>query len=251
MEFLGTWEISVIGAEADWPQRVVVCGSAEVVLPGRVGHRQVITGDRWQLRTEHDSGAGWRPNARTESDPPQRRGNRIVRTVRSKDRDWAGDHIPDDLILKLEGRRRAVTLPAVDLSPAPDGGWLLTVQVRSDGAESLGFSTGLRICAAGRADLAAAGAVVVDDWPVGSAQERIGDLSILPPLPPGELAAVQFLLEATRAPSRLPGFDLVNAENQVVLQQVDSPVQEAHEAPRQLPRAAVQGRVAGASFPSR
>lgn len=101
LSFRGSWQLTVIGADACWPQRVVVNSDTVMVIPGRVGEVATVAGDLWWLTVEHDPGDGWRPNVRTLSGGVHVRAGRMTRLVRSKDGDRPGGRRPNDLKLAL------------------------------------------------------------------------------------------------------------------------------------------------------
>jgi hypothetical protein len=55
----GSWRVRVVRKDSDWAQRVVITGSASVVIPGQVGESAEVQGERWRLTIEHNFGGGW------------------------------------------------------------------------------------------------------------------------------------------------------------------------------------------------
>lgn len=105
----GPCRITVVGVDADWPQRVVVSirRGATVVVPGTVGASELIddsgSGHGWDLAVEHQYEGVWRPNVRavlgkwTELDGVR------SQLIRSKDHDWAGrDNRERNLVIRID-----------------------------------------------------------------------------------------------------------------------------------------------------
>jgi hypothetical protein len=61
----GSWRVRVMRKDSDWVHRVVITGSASVVIPGRVGESAEVQGERWRLTIERPRGShGLGPRAR-------------------------------------------------------------------------------------------------------------------------------------------------------------------------------------------
>src|SRR3954462_9860018 len=98
----GTWRVTVVRKDSDWPQRVVISGAAQGTIPGMVGASGTVNGGDWHLTVEHDPGGGGRQGEFVQAGPVGERDGRVIRTLVSKDRYWPGDSDPDDLVLRLE-----------------------------------------------------------------------------------------------------------------------------------------------------
>jgi hypothetical protein len=217
MEYRGTWQFTVIEVNADWQQRIVITGAARLVIPGTLGHVQTISGtgaDQWTMRFEHNFGDGWRPNARVVPEPYGRHGNRITRVIRSKDHDWPGDRVPNDMVVHLEGARtrlllaapRAVRPPApVEALVASRSEWVLGVDAYNLGPEPFGYDLALAISPAGQAALATCGVFPVDGDDAG--QEMFDGAVCLPPLVAGGMSTARFPMRSDGTGTHLPAVE--------------------------------------------
>jgi hypothetical protein len=171
----GAWRVTVVHKRSHWPQRVVSEGAENPVLPGVVGASVTMSGDDWQLAVDHDAGGGWQ-----RSEYVQAVGTGDGLLIVSKDRYWAGDSQPDDLVLRLNHVGRLFEVmgaPEVDSSS-------LSVTVRNTSYRAFGYDLVLDVTDAGRAALAAAG-VELDD--TGFPAEG----QTLPPLEVGEQCVIR------------------------------------------------------------
>jgi len=59
--FRGLWQIEIVGSEAGFPQRIIVCGSdgADGAHQGQLGASFPVDGDEWSLSIEHNDGSAW------------------------------------------------------------------------------------------------------------------------------------------------------------------------------------------------
>ncbi len=189
----GTWRVTVVRKDSDWPQRVVFDGARCGVLPGVVGASATVGGDAWRLTVEHDPGCGWRPSSHVAAGPVGERDGRAARTVVSKDHYWRGDSHPDDLVLRLEHVGAAFEVVGVAVE---SGDPYLAVTVRNSGHEAFDYDTALDVTNAGRTALAALGMVVDETWEPESlratGQEAYGRAAGVPPLGVGERCVVRF-----------------------------------------------------------
>jgi hypothetical protein len=217
VDYRGSWQLTVIEVDADWQQRIVVTGAAQLVIPGLRGHVQTISGtgaDRWRMRFEHNWGDGWRPNTRVVEEPPERHGGRITRLIRSKDRDWPGDRVPNDMVVYLEGACTRLLLAAprgvqppepVEALVASRGEWVLGVDAQNLGPEPFSYDLALAISPAGRAALAMYGVSPVAGRDVG--QEMIDGAVCLPPLVEGGMFTARFPMRSDGTGTRLPAVE--------------------------------------------
>ncbi|MFD3944648.1 hypothetical protein [Streptomyces sp. NPDC058579] len=119
----GPSRITVIGVDADWPQRAVVLpagGGRRIVIPGVVGESVDIGAAGCHMNLEHQYQGSWRPNVRTLQGRWDRQGGIEVQVIRSKDHDWSHDRVENDLVLRIE---RLVQAPdtAAAAAQAPSG----------------------------------------------------------------------------------------------------------------------------------
>ncbi|MFI8828936.1 hypothetical protein [Streptomyces sp. NPDC053431] len=103
----GPCRITVIGVDADWPQRAVVTVSgargARIEIPGEVGAVRHVDAPSWHLEVEHLYEGRWRPNIRAVRSRWETVGGVRTQTVTSKDVDWPGGNRHErNLVLRLE-----------------------------------------------------------------------------------------------------------------------------------------------------
>ncbi|MFJ3903003.1 hypothetical protein [Streptomyces sp. NPDC090025] len=102
----GPCRITVIGVDADYPQRAVVTvrgpGGARTVIPGTVGAVAFVDAPSWDLDLEHEFEGRWRPNVRAVTSRWSEVGGIRTQTVRSKDVDQPRDRRERNLVLRLE-----------------------------------------------------------------------------------------------------------------------------------------------------
>jgi hypothetical protein len=227
LRFQGTWRLSVVRVIADWPQRVIVSGSVDGVIPGRVGESRTISGGDWQLRFECNPGTGWQPDCRVMVGEPERTGNRVAQLIRCKDVDWRGDKTPNDLVLLLDADRYAVRIQSPSATQLPGrraetvdnvlrkrGEWVIGVDVTNTGPEPLAYDMLLDLSDATRAALQARG-VRVNEAASRVLQDQYGqetDVSgavRLPPLRNGATTRVHFLADSAGAGGILPDLEFV------------------------------------------
>ncbi|GAA4881365.1 hypothetical protein [Kitasatospora terrestris] len=90
----GPCRITVVGVDADWPQRIVVeiRRGETVVIPGTVGASELIDdsacGRGWDLSLEHEYDGAWRPNVRATQGRWADVDGVRSQLVWSKDHDW-------------------------------------------------------------------------------------------------------------------------------------------------------------------
>ena len=165
--YRGAWRLRVIGSEAMCPQRVLIDGAAEHVIPGQVDQAQVITGKQWRLRAEYHDGSGWRRSAQLTQETEHGADGSAVHVILIKHK-FAIDHVVDDLVLRLE----RVVGPPVTVAGATGPGSVVTraghkmlaVTVTNTGEQDVGGELTLEISAAGRRVLAEHGVEVRDEW---------------------------------------------------------------------------------------
>jgi hypothetical protein len=227
LRFQGTWRLSVLRVIADWPQRIVVSGSMNAEIPGRVGETRTISGGDWQLRFECNPGGGWQPDCRVMVGEPERTGNRVAQLIRCKDVDWRGDKTPNDLVILLDADRFAVRIQSPSASQLPGrnaesvdavlhkrGEWVIGVDVTNTGPEPLVYDMLLDLSDATRAALQARGVHVNEAAPrvlqehYGQETEVSGAVR-LPPLRNGATTRVHFLTDSAGAGGILPELEFV------------------------------------------
>jgi hypothetical protein len=227
LRFQGTWRLNVVRVIADWPQRILVSGSTQGEIPGRVGESRTISGSDWQLRFECNPGGGWQPDVRVMVGEPERTGNRVAQLIRCKDVDWRGDKTPNDLVLLLDADRFAVRIQSPSASQGPgrraepvdavlrkQGEWVIGVDVTNVGPEPLEYDMLLDLSDSTRAALQARG-VLVNEAPSRVLQEHYGQETDtsgavrLPPLRHGATTRVHFLADSAGAGGLLPDLEFV------------------------------------------
>ena len=122
--FQGRWRITVIGVEAEWPQRAVVrTRNGTTVIPGTLNASHQVDADTWQLSLEHEFNGDWRPNVRALMSAVTDNGGTETQLIRSKDRDWRHDKRERNLVLRLErlGARRDEPVTEARRSTLPRG----------------------------------------------------------------------------------------------------------------------------------
>jgi hypothetical protein len=231
LSYHGSWTITVVRKISYWPQRLVVGGAVSGVIPVEVGRSVVVDAPYWTLTFEHDDGSGWRTNQRVLPGPLRDDGARASQTIASKDRYWAGDADPNDVVVRLEragGDFAVIGQPfAADrdsLAPVGDGAFvqsdelqLLGVTIRNTSHQAFDHGSALDISAAGRSALAEHGLVVVDDWSpavLSHTRQEVFDQAVgLPPLAVGDEATVYFQVDTSGARPGTPDveFMLVDA----------------------------------------
>ncbi|MEU4077874.1 hypothetical protein DEJ45_01110 [Streptomyces venezuelae] len=103
----GPCRITVVGLDADWPQRAVVTVSgargARIEIPGEVGTVRHVDAPSWHLEVEHQYEGTWRPNVRAVRTRWETVDGVRTQTITSKDVDWPGrvQH-QRNLVLRLE-----------------------------------------------------------------------------------------------------------------------------------------------------
>ncbi|MFE0699697.1 hypothetical protein [Streptomyces sp. NPDC058872] len=103
----GPCRITVIGVDADWPQRAVVtvagARGARIEIPGEVGTVRHVEAPSWHLEVEHLYEGRWRPNIRAVRTRWEAVDGVRTQTITSKDVDWPG-HVQHErnLVLRLE-----------------------------------------------------------------------------------------------------------------------------------------------------
>jgi hypothetical protein len=221
----GSWHVRVVAKDSDWPQRVVITGSMNAVIPGVVGASATVGRESWDLAIEHDPGGGWRPSAYVQAGPVKESDGRPGLTVVSKDHYWAGDGTPNDLVLKLAhvGKIFEVTgLPeivddshgGVRSGTVADGRPFLAITVRNTGYRAFDYDTVLDITDAGRDALSRCGVVVDETWDPEAlrvtGQEAFGRAAGVRPLDVGEQGAVYFPVDVgTAAPGAAADVEVV------------------------------------------
>ena len=208
----GKWQVHVVGKESCWPQRVVIRGSANLVIPGVVGQSATVSGKRSYLTIEHQPDGQWRPNAMVRGLPARVQAGRTTMTVVTKDHYWEGDADPDDLVLELVQLTGAGGFGVVGLGGTDESLHVvglgspavryLAAEIQNQGGEPFGYDTVLGISSAGSLALSGRG-ISLRDWDQAARratdQETAGGGVIVPPLRPGERATVYFPVDSSGA----------------------------------------------------
>lgn len=204
----GTWRVTVVRKDSDWPQRLVITGSVHDPIPGVVGESGTVNGGDWHLTVEHDLGSGWRQSEYVQAGPVSEHDGRATQTVASKDHYWRGDSDPNDLVLRLEhvGARFEVTgSPQLVDDFGPGDARYLAVTVRNTGYRAFDYDTVLDVTDRGRDALARQGLVVAESWTPealrATGQEAFGRGAGVRPLETGAEAVVYFPVRLDTVPS--------------------------------------------------
>ncbi|MFB7864641.1 hypothetical protein [Streptomyces sp. NPDC056069] len=120
----GPCRITVIGLDADWPQRAVVTVSgargARIEIPGEVGTVRHVDAPSWHLEVEHLHEGRWRPNIRAIRSRWETVGGVRTQTITSKDVDWPGGNRHErNLVLRLERVGEEAERPREPVRVAP------------------------------------------------------------------------------------------------------------------------------------
>ncbi|MFF0205175.1 hypothetical protein [Streptomyces sp. NPDC005017] len=120
----GPCRITVIGLDADWPQRAVITVSgargARIEVPGEVGTVRHVDAPSWHLEVEHLYEGRWRPNVRAVRSRWETVGGVRTQTVTSKDVDWPGGNQHErNLVLRLERVGEEAERPRETVREAP------------------------------------------------------------------------------------------------------------------------------------
>ncbi|MFE2012647.1 hypothetical protein [Streptomyces sp. NPDC059491] len=120
----GPCRITVIGLDADWPQRAVVTVSGargtRIEVPGEVGAVRHVDAPSWHLEVEHLHEGRWRPNIRAVRSRWETVGGVRTQTITSKDVDWPGGNRHErNLVLRLERVGEEAERPRETVRQAP------------------------------------------------------------------------------------------------------------------------------------
>ena len=120
----GPCRITVIGLDADWPQRAVVTVSgargARIEIPGEVGTVRHVDAPSWHLDVEHLYEGRWRPNVRAVRTRWETVDGVRTQTITSKDVDWPGRVRQErNLVLRLERIGEEAERPREAVREAP------------------------------------------------------------------------------------------------------------------------------------
>ena len=128
--YQGRWQVSVIGKDSAWPQRVVITGASTGggLLSGVIGASQIVDGNNWSLSIEHNDGSGWKVNEGILPGPLQEIGADMLQDIQSKDHYTPSDTVPNDLVVRV---RKVGPMFKISVRPyAVDG---QTLMMLSDG----------------------------------------------------------------------------------------------------------------------
>ncbi|MFE2472638.1 hypothetical protein [Streptomyces mirabilis] len=102
--FQGAYRITVVGAQAAWPQRVVVTmrGGRTVLIPGVIGASETVDAPAWELELEHYYQGCWHPNVRAVIGKWQTTEAGRSRTIHSRDRESSSGGTERSLVLRLD-----------------------------------------------------------------------------------------------------------------------------------------------------
>jgi len=229
VEYQGLWQVTVIGKDSSWDQRVVIAGASagSAFVQGLVGTSQTVDGDRWTLTIQHNDGSGWAENEGVLPDPMQENGAQMIQVVRSKDHYTPGDTDPNDLVVSVEKRGPMFDLPirpyAVDAQTlvmlgdgtfvAINGAQYMGVGIANIWGEAFGDERLLDISDLGRATLATFGIQVLDAWSpaalMATQQSVVGRAIRIPALNIGDRVTVYFQVDASRARRGKPEVEFV------------------------------------------
>jgi hypothetical protein len=211
----GRWLVQVVRKDSAWPQRVVITGSASMIIPGVVGQSAEVAGKRWALSIEHQRDGAWLESAFIDSQVQAGQGGPTTKLIHSKDHYWHGDYDPNDLVLKLDyvpavaGFRVTGSVHAVNggLGPVrggfadPQAEYLAAV-VANAGDETFAYDAAVDISGSGRDALARRGVQVLAWSPQSeraTGQETFGRAVGIPPLRPGQGMTVYFPVDGSSA----------------------------------------------------
>jgi hypothetical protein len=228
--YQGRWQITVIGKDSAWDQRVVITGASSGggVIAGVVGTTQLVDGEQWNLTIEHNDGThGWQENAAVLPDPLLENGARLSQVVRSKDAYTPTDTDPNDLVIRVdkigpmfEVTVRPFAVDAESLLMLSDGVFLginglqyMGVEIKNTWGEAFGDELLFDISDVGRATLASFGILVLDAWTPAAlmaTQQTVQGRAIrIPPLEIGKKTTVYFLVDASGARRGKPPVEFV------------------------------------------
>lgn len=227
--YRGRWQISVIGKDSGWDQRVVITGASSGggVIPGVIGASQIVDGDQWSLTIEHNDGSGWRENEGVLPDPMQEIGAEMRQVVRSKDHYTPGDDDPNDLVILVnkvgpmfELTVRPYAVDAQSLLMLSDGIFVgingiqyMGVEIKNTWGEAFEDEILFDISDMGRATLASFGIFVIDAWTseaLMATQQTISGRAIrIPSIEVGKTTTVYFQVDASAARRGKPDVEFV------------------------------------------
>jgi hypothetical protein len=227
--YQGHWQVSVIGKDSNWDQRVVISGASigTGTIPGVVGASQLVDGDSWTLNIEHNDGSGWAVNEGVLPDAMQEIGADMTQIVRSKDHYTPGDTDPNDLVVQVDKIGPMFALPvrpyAVDASTLlmlSDGVFIgihgmqfMGVDVKNTWGEAFGDEVLFDISDLGRATLGSFGITVLDSWSASALQATqqtvVGRTIKIPPIGIGKTTTVYFQVDASNAHRGKPDVQFV------------------------------------------
>jgi hypothetical protein len=227
--YQGRWQITVIGKDSAWEQRVVISGAdaGSGTLPGVVGSSRLVDGATWTLDIQHNDGSGWKQNEAVLPDPMQEIGADMLQVVRSKDHFTPGDADPNDLVVRVDKVGPMFELPvrpyAVDAEAlvmlgdgvfvGVNGLQLMGVDIRNTWGEAYEDELLFDISDIGRATLATFGIVVVDTWSpallMATQQTVVGRAIRIDPIAIGQTTTVYFQVNAINARRGKPDVDFV------------------------------------------
>ena len=270
----GSWRVRVMRKDSDWVQRVVITGSASVVIPGQVGESAEVHGERWRLTIEHNSGSGWTESAYVQAEPVRRRAGRATQLVMSKDHYWAGDSDPNDLVLMLEELAETGMFSVdgqpygVDDSLRPLGSHglgdprarFMAVRVRNTSYKPYGYDARLVVSDAGRRALAGHG-ILVEGWTPATVratgQDIFGSAVSVPPLGVGQHAIVYFPVDTSGSRAGTADIEFVlrgtggpgsgerHTVSGVVISSGGEPARQQAQPPASAPLISMEQRLAG------
>jgi hypothetical protein len=228
--YRGRWQITVIGKDSAWDQRVVITGAStgNGAFAGIIGAMQIVDGEQWQLTIEHNDGThGWQENAAVVPGPLQENGARLTQIVRSKDAFAGADTDPNDLVIRMdkigpmfELTVRPYAVDAQSLLMFSDGIFVglnglqyMGVEIKNSWGEAFEDELLFDISDLGRATLLSFGIVVRDAWTPASlaaTQQSLQGRAIrIPPLGIGQKTTLYFQVDASGARQGKPAVEFV------------------------------------------
>ncbi len=227
--YRGRWEVSVVGKDSSWDQRVVITGasSGSGILPGVIGASQIVDGASWNLSIEHNDGTGWKVNEGILPGAMQEIGAQMTQVIQSKDHYTPTDTVPNDLVLNVakvgpmfDITVRPYAVDAQTLLMLSDGVFIgingmqyLGVEIKNTWGEKFGDELLFDISDLGRATLAAFGIVVQDAWTstalMATQQTLSGRAIRIPPIDIDQKTTVYFQVDASAARRGKPEVEFV------------------------------------------
>jgi hypothetical protein len=228
----GKWKIKVIEKNAGWNQRFVISGSSasDGAYPGTVGTEIQADGATWTVQVQARGGSGPWLDSKMRMLPEILSGISMIRRIETDDQGGT-DEDYDDLVLEareqvdpiIEIVQRPYSINSATLMMNPDGIFLagggvqvMAVRVRNTWTHDMSADQLLDISHTGRAQLAAVGIQVIDDWSPSELadfnQQMVGPTrkAVIGSLPVGGERTVYFKLDFTNAIVGTPKVEFIS-----------------------------------------